>query len=122
MRNVSDGVDFKCMCDRQLCLLTEVCATSDGIDQDRSVPQEGRGYKDLSEFRVNAIRHVLFSELEEVIHQLEGIYGRGFDWVDESEKCLEDFCGLYDMDDGKGGILRSMARWLRDGEYVVEEG
>ena len=122
MGDIPDEVDFKCILNRQLCLLVEVCATSNGINPDRVVPQEGRRYEDLFEFRVNAARHVLFSESEEIIHQLQGIYGGGFDRVDESEEGLEGFHGLYDVDDRERDISGSGLRWLRDREHVVEEG
>ena len=71
---------------------------------------------------MNAVRRVLFSKLEEVIHQLEGSYSRGFDWVDEPEEDFEDFCGLHDWDNGESGTPCGGLRRLREREHVVEEG
>jgi len=120
MGDVSDEIDFECVWDRQFRLLVEARAARNGINPDRVIPQEGRRHEDLFELRVNAARHVLFSESEEVIHQLQGSYSWGFDWVDESEEGLEDFCGLYDLDGGGSGGTRNGLRWLRDREGVLE--
>ena len=120
--DASDEVDFKCMPDRQLCLLVEVYATSNRIHPDRIVPQERRRHENLFELRVNAVRHVLFSESEEVIHRLQGGNGGGFDWIDESEEGVEDFCGFCDLDDGERDAARGGLRWLGEREHVVEEG
>jgi len=110
------------MSDCQFCYLIEVRATSDGINPDRIALQEGRRWENLFELRVNSARHVLFSESDEVVHQLQGIDVRGFDWVDESEEGFEDSCGLHDLDDGENGVTRSGLRWLRDREHVLEDG
>ena len=96
--------------------------TSDGINRDRIGFEEGRRHEDPLESRVNACRRVLFSELEEVIHQLQGIYGGGFDRVDESEEGLENFCGLRDLDDREGGVTLSGLRWLGERGRVTEKG
>ena len=119
MRDISDEVDFECECNRQFRFLIEVCTTGEGINPDRVVLQKGRRHEDLFEFCMNTTRHVLFSELEEVVHQLQRSYGRGFDWVDESEEDFEDFCGLCYWDDGESVILSG---GLREREHVVEEG
>ena len=68
---------------------------------------------------MNDVRQVLFRESGEVTHQLQGSYGRRFDWVDEPEEDFEDFCRLCDWDDGESGISRS---GLREREHIVEEG
>jgi len=119
--DVLDEIGFKRMWDREARLLVEICATSDGINQNRIGFQEGRGHEDPFEFRVNARSHVFFSESEEMIHQLQGIYDGGFDWVDESEEDLEGSCGLRDLDDGESGVTLSRLRWLGDRERVTEK-
>ena len=88
----------------------------------RVVLQEGRRQEDLFEFYVNAVRHVLFGESEEVIHQLHGSHDRGFDWVDELKKDLEGFCGLHDLNGGEGDVSRSGLGWLRESEHIMEDG
>ena len=117
-----DEIGFERMRDRELRLLIEIRATSDGVNPNRVVFQEGRRHEDRFEFCVNALRHVLVSESEEVIHQLQGIYDGGFDWVDESEEGLEDSCALRDSDDRESGVALSRLRWLGDREHIMEKG
>ena len=121
-RDVLDEIGSKRMWDREPRLLIEIRATSDSIHQNRIGFQEGRRHEEPFEFRVNAHRHVLLSESEEVIHQLQGIYDGGFDWVDESEEGLEDSCGLRDLDDRESGVTLGGLRWLGDREHVTEKG
>ena len=120
MRDILDKVDLECKWDRQLCFCIEVCATGNGINPDRVVLQEG--HEGLLELCVNTVCHVLFSDLEEVIYQLQGSNGGGFDWVDESEEDLEDFCGFCDLDDGDCDVSCDGLGWLGEGKHVEEEG
>lgn len=53
-------------------------------------------------------------------HSLQGVYRRGFNWVDESEEGLEDLCGFYDVDYRKVGATIGRSGWLRDGEHVMK--
>ena len=120
--DVLDDIGFKGMWDREPRLLIEIRATSDSINQNRIGVQEGGRHEEPFEFCVNARRHVLFSESEKVIYQLQGIYDGGFDWVDESEEGLEDFCGLRDFDGRESGVTLNGLRRLGDRECVTEKG
>jgi hypothetical protein len=53
------------MCgDREFCLFVEVHTTSDGVDPDRIVPQEGGRGEDLFESCANTFDHIFYGELE----------------------------------------------------------
>jgi hypothetical protein len=73
-----------------------------GQGPDWIAPQEGGRRDELFEFCTNTGHHVFHGELGELVHNLQGIYGWGFDWVDEPEEDLEVLCGLCDMDYGGG--------------------
>ena len=108
--------------DRESCRFVKVHATCDGIDPYWIVPHKGRRYEDSSEPCVDAVGHICSGELEEVAHNLEGVYDGGFSWVDESEKDLEGLSRLYNMDYGGGGVTLSGLTWLRDRKHVVKDG
>ena len=116
--NILGEIDSVSMRDRQCCLFLKFHATRDGIDPDRIVGQERRSHEDLSEFRADAVRHVLDSEEGDVVDNFQGSYGRGIDWVDESKEDLEGLCGLYDVDHREIGVPFG---GLRDGEHVTED-
>lgn len=123
MGDVLDEIDFECEWNRPSRLRIEVCATGEGINPDRVVPQEGgKQRKDLLKSCVNAVCHILLSESEEIVHQLQRSYSRGPDWVDELEEDFEDGCGIRNMNDRESGVPCDGLRWLREREHITEEG
>ena len=59
-----------------------------------------------------------------MVHDLDGIYGGGANWVNEPEECLEARCWLCNVDNGEvcAAVALDRPRWLRDGEHVTENG
>ena len=110
------------MWDRQFRLFIKVHATRDGIDPHRIACQEGRRHENLFESHANAVHHVFFGELGEMIHNLEGMYGGRCDWIDESEEGFEDLCGFCNVDYGEVAVTSDGMRWLRDEEQAAENG
>lgn len=118
--NISNEIDVICMCDGKLCLFIKAHPTRDFVDPDRIAPQEGGRHDYFLESRAKAFHHVFYCELGEVIRNLDGIYGGGFDWVDESEEGFEDLCGFCDLDYGEVGFTFYRLRWLREGKHVMK--
>ena len=120
--NILDEIESVCMWDRQFCRFVKIHATSDGIDPHRIACQEGWRHEQLFDFQANAVHHVFFGKLGEVIHSLEGMNGGRCDWIDESEEGFEDLCGFCNVDYGEVAVTSSGLRRLRDGEHVMENG
>jgi len=117
---LTDNIHCESVWERHLRLLIEVIPASDGKHPDRIVLQERRRKEERLESCGDPLCRIFFRNPKEVVHQPQIFDNGGIERIDELEKCFENVGGFSDLDDVESAIVRSVARWLRDGEGVPE--